>query len=423
MMNLLKNLSSPGGNSISACELTCVMISALARHVMKASQSLKDGNWDRKLFAGSELFGKVLGIIGFGRIGREVARRMQSYGMKVIVFDPFLTSEQAAEFNVTLHNLDVIWVTADFITVHTPLNVQTKNLINSETLKMCKKGIYIINVARGGIVDEKALLESIKAGHCAGAALDVFTEEPPKNPIILELIKHPNVIATPHLGASTVEAQIRVGTEIAEQFLSISGLAAEYPITGIVNAPAIKAAIKPENKPWIELGIRLGKILSKLVNAKSHITIENSIHGLDDINESFFNIAIQAGFLLNIYENVNLVNASVLAKECNIQINTLLKYSSCNIISLKAGDHLITGTIRGDRAVLLSINDSIFSSEVCLPEHTSLYLTHELENLSEILNTHRLHKVTVNSINLSNKWVLVHTNKPQTLPVNGIKYY
>ncbi|KAK0078075.1 hypothetical protein PV326_009605, partial [Microctonus aethiopoides] len=192
-------LNTPGGNSISACELTCALISALARNVSQAAQSMKEGRWDRKLFSGYELSGKTLAVLGFGRIGREVSHRMQSYGMKIICFDPMLSAEDTKKIGATKMSLNDIWPIADYITVHTPLIPQTRNLINATTLSSCKKGVKIINVARGGIVDEEALLQSLKSGHCGGAALDVFLEEPPKNPITLELIQHPKVIATPHL--------------------------------------------------------------------------------------------------------------------------------------------------------------------------------------------------------------------------------
>ncbi|XP_058798466.1 D-3-phosphoglycerate dehydrogenase [Phymastichus coffea] len=231
-------LNTPAANSISACELTCAMVLSLARNIAQACQSMKEGRWDRKLYAGNEVSGKTLGVIGFGRIGREISRRMKSFDMRIVAYDPFLTNEQFAEIGVTKGELADVWREADYITVHTPLIPQTKNMINAETLGKCKKGVYIINVARGGIVDEAALLDAIKSGQCGGAALDVFLEEPPKNSATIELIKHPKVVATPHLGASTAEAQIRVAVEIAEQFLAISGKAKEFTVTGIVNPPS-----------------------------------------------------------------------------------------------------------------------------------------------------------------------------------------
>lgn len=235
-------LNTPAANSISACELTCALISALARNVVQASHSLKEGRWDRKLYSGFELYGKTLGVVGAGRIGREVAFRMKSFGMKIVAFDPILEHEDAEKLGIQKVDLDGIWPVADYITLHTPLIPQTKNLINATTLAQCKKGVYIINAARGGIVNEEDLLNSIKSGHCGGAGLDVYAEEPPKNPITLELIKHPKVVATPHLGASTAEAQQRVALEVAEQFLALSKKSKEYQVTGVVNSEVLKSA-------------------------------------------------------------------------------------------------------------------------------------------------------------------------------------
>uniref|UniRef100_A0A336L0A5 CSON002966 protein n=1 Tax=Culicoides sonorensis TaxID=179676 RepID=A0A336L0A5_CULSO len=229
-------LNAPGGNSISACELTCLLIASLARPVCPAAESMKRGAWDRKLYAGSELYGKTLAVLGLGRIGREVGTRLGAFGMKVVGYDPITTAAQAKEAGIQKMELDEIWPLADYITVHTPLMPSTRNLVGTETLAKCKKGVKIINVARGGIVDEKALYEALESGQCGGAALDVFTEEPPKSEFLLNLIKHPKVVATPHLGASTKEAQIRVAVEIAEQFIALSGTSTTYKdYNGVIN--------------------------------------------------------------------------------------------------------------------------------------------------------------------------------------------
>ncbi|KAJ8918398.1 hypothetical protein NQ315_008094 [Exocentrus adspersus] len=216
-------LNTPGGNAISACELTCSLITSLARNVIPAAASLKAGRWDRKLYSGYELYGKTLGILGLGRIGREVAIRMQAWGMKTVGYDPIVTAEEAKQFNVESLTLEQIWPIADYITVHTPLIPETRNLISEAVLNKCKKGVRIVNVARGGIINEADLLKAIKTGQCGGAALDVFEQEPPTNPITLELIQQEKVIATPHLGASTAEAQIRVAVEISEQLVALTG--------------------------------------------------------------------------------------------------------------------------------------------------------------------------------------------------------
>ncbi|KAI6194327.1 putative phosphoglycerate dehydrogenase [Aphelenchoides besseyi] len=212
-------MNTPSGNSRSAAELTSSLILALCRHVPQAAASMKEGRWDRKLFMGSEANGKTLAIIGLGRIGQIVSQHMRAFGMNIVGYDPMVSASSAEEFGVRWLPLEEIWPIADFITVHVPLIPQTKNLIGSQTLPLMKRGVRIINVARGGIIDEDALLEALKSGQCAGAAVDVFVEEPPSR---RDLVNHPSVIATPHLGASTVEAQERVAVEIAENIVALN---------------------------------------------------------------------------------------------------------------------------------------------------------------------------------------------------------
>ncbi|XP_066262118.1 D-3-phosphoglycerate dehydrogenase [Euwallacea similis] len=229
-------LNTPGGNAISACELTCSLITNLARNVAAACQSLKAGKWDRKLYTGHELAGKTLAIIGLGRIGKEVALRMQAWGMRTIGFDPIVTPEEAKQFNVEYLQLEAIWPLADYITVHTPLIPATRNLINATVFSKCKKGVRIINVARGGIISEKDLLAALVSGQCGGAGIDVYEQEPPTDPVTLEIIGHSKVVATPHLGASTGEAQVRVAVEVSEQIIALTGKSKEYTSTaGVIN--------------------------------------------------------------------------------------------------------------------------------------------------------------------------------------------
>ncbi|XP_065357239.1 D-3-phosphoglycerate dehydrogenase [Calliphora vicina] len=229
-------LNTPGGNSISACELTCILIGTLARPVVPAVQSMKEGRWDRKLYSGSELYGKTLAVLGLGRIGREVAARMKTWGMRVIGYDPITTAEEAKAVGIEKMELDEIWPLADYITVHTPLIPATRNLISTETLSKCKKGVKVVNVARGGIIDEQAVLDALESGQCGGAAFDVYAEEPPKSEVTKKLINHPKIVATPHLGASTGEAQVRVAVEVAEQFIALTGKSKTYTTyPGVIN--------------------------------------------------------------------------------------------------------------------------------------------------------------------------------------------
>lgn len=227
-------INAPNGNTISVAEHTFAMISSLMRHIPQANISVKSKEWNRTAFVGSELYGKILGIIGFGRIGTEVAKRAKAFGMKVHVFDPILTRERANKMGVEMLSFDEVLSSADIITVHTPLTEETKGLLNKDTIAKTKKGVRIINCARGGIIEEEALLEALENGHVAGAALDVFEVEPP---IHSKLIDHPSVIVTPHLGASTKEAQLNVATQISEEVLRfVKGL----PVMSSVNFPIIK---------------------------------------------------------------------------------------------------------------------------------------------------------------------------------------
>lgn len=229
-------LNTPGGNSISACELTCLLIGTLARPIVPAGQSMKEGRWDRKLYSGTELYGKTLAILGLGRIGREVAFRMKAWGMRVIGYDPITTEAEAKSAGIEKMSLEQIWPLADYITVHTPLIPATRNLISTDAFSKCKKGVKVINVARGGIIDEQAVLDALESGQCAGAAFDVYPEEPPKSEVTKRLVQHAKVVATPHLGASTSEAQVRVAVEVAEQFIALTGLSTKYTTyAGVIN--------------------------------------------------------------------------------------------------------------------------------------------------------------------------------------------
>uniref|UniRef100_A0AAQ4RMF9 phosphoglycerate dehydrogenase n=1 Tax=Gasterosteus aculeatus aculeatus TaxID=481459 RepID=A0AAQ4RMF9_GASAC len=211
-------MNTPSGNTISAAELTCALLMSLSRNVPQAAMSMKQGNWDRKKFMGAELYGKVLGILGLGRIGKEVSSRMQSFGMRTIGYDPITPVEVSAGWGVEQMSLEQLWPQCDYITVHTPLMPSTVGLLGDETFAKCKKGVKVVNCARGGIIDEAALLRALESGQCGGAGLDVFVEEPPKN---RPLVDHPNVISCPHLGASTKEAQARCGEDIALQIVDM----------------------------------------------------------------------------------------------------------------------------------------------------------------------------------------------------------
>ncbi|MDR1243943.1 MAG: hypothetical protein LBJ79_01985, partial [Endomicrobium sp.] len=203
----------PGGNTISAAEHTIGLMLSLARHIPESYKSLKNRKWDRKNFVGTELFGKTLGLIGLGRIGSEVAKRLNAFGMKIIAYDPFANQEAAKNNNVELKSIDEVFAQADYISIHSPLNDSTRGMINADAIKKMKDGVRIVNCARGPIVDEKDLSDAIKSGKVAGAAIDVFAKEPPEDWTIIDTDK---VVVTPHLAASTDEAQVRIAKEIGE---------------------------------------------------------------------------------------------------------------------------------------------------------------------------------------------------------------
>jgi D-3-phosphoglycerate dehydrogenase len=256
-------MNTPEGNTISTAEHTFSMLMALARNIPQACQSIKEGVWDRKKFLGSELSGKTLGIVGYGRIGREVSKRAAAFAMEIIVFDPFISKASAKEQPIEFVDIVTLLQRSDFITVHTPLNAETKHLINRKNLKLCKKGVRLINCARGGIYEEAALVEGLKSGSIAGVALDVFEEEPPQdNP----LIGMPNVIATPHLGAATQEAQENVALDVAQQVVDALN---DRAIKNAVNLPNLDSEELKVLKPWISLAEKSGSCILNFIAAVS----------------------------------------------------------------------------------------------------------------------------------------------------------
>ncbi len=309
-------MNTPGGNTLSTAEHTFSMLMALARNIPNAHSSLVAGRWDRKKFMGTELFGKTLGIVGMGKIGREVALRAQSFGMTTIGYDPVLSTDVGLKMNVELVSLDEIYRRSDFITVHTPLSEETKGLLNEQSIAKCKKGVRLINCARGGIIDEAALLKALDSGHVAGAALDVFVTEPPTD---FALVKHPNVVATPHLGASTEEAQEKVAIQIAEQ---IADALKERGIVGAVNAAALQSGVPNEIKPYLLLAEKLGSLQAQVMKGQlKELSVEVSGELLQKHSE-----LIKAGVLRGIFSKlmsqpVNYINAPILAQSMGVRIS------------------------------------------------------------------------------------------------------
>src|SRR5687767_13055678 len=267
-------MNTPFGNSITTAEHAITMMLALAREIPAADASTQAGKWEKNRFMGVEITGKTLGIIGCGNIGSIVADRAQGLKMKVIAYDPFLSAERAMDLGVEKVELDELFRRADFITLHTPLTEKTKNIIGAEALASMKKGVRIINCARGGLVDEAALRRALDSGQVAGAAFDVFVQEPANaNP----LFGHPNVVCTPHLGAATTEAQENVALQVAEQ---MSDYLLQGAITNAVNFPSITAEEAPKLKPFITLAEKLGSFAGQLTETglqRVHITYEGAI--------------------------------------------------------------------------------------------------------------------------------------------------
>lgn len=309
-------INSPEGNTVSTAEHTIAMIGALARRIPQAHAALvRDGKWERSRFTGVQLAGKVLGVIGLGRVGSEVARRAMALEMRVIAYDPFISEERAKRLGVQLTTVEEICRQADFITVHTPLTRQTENLIGQEQFALMKPGVHIINCARGGIIDEEALYNAIVEGKVAGAALDVFVAEPPQGNPLLTLEQ---VIATPHLGASTREAQVGVAVDVAE---AVARALFGRPVKYAVNAPALREEEGDALGTYVQLAERVGHFVTHAFDgnfSRLEIRYRGEAARFDDA-------ALTSGLLKGmlepiLHDQVNYVNARVLAEERGIRI-------------------------------------------------------------------------------------------------------
>lgn len=307
-------LNAPDGNTISTAEHAFAMMIALARRIPGAHISTVHGHWDRKNFVGVELNQKVLGVIGLGRIGAEVAKRALAFNMRVIAYDPFLTEERAHKLGVSAAStIDELVSQSDFITVHTPLTKETKHMIGASEFEKMKEGARVINCARGGIIDEKALLEALQTGKVAGAALDVFEIEPPINNPLLD---HPNVIVTPHLGASTIEAQKNVAINVSEEILRVLR---GKPFKNAVNLPSIPANVIEKIEPYFPIAEKLGQFIVQITSGglrEAQITYSGELSELD--TSSLSRTVLKGILSHHLGEGVNYVNAAHLAREREI---------------------------------------------------------------------------------------------------------
>ncbi|MDD5282212.1 MAG: phosphoglycerate dehydrogenase [Candidatus Omnitrophica bacterium] len=309
-------MNTPAGNTISTAEHTFSMILALSRNIPQANASTKKGEWKRSKFMGVELYGKTLGIVGFGRIGSEVAKRALSFGMKILAYDPFLSAEVAESIGVEIAELKKVLQEADYITVHTPLTDETRHMISDKEFALMKKGVRIINCARGGIIDEAALVKALKEQKVSGAAMDVFENEPlsAEN----ELLKLDNVVITPHLGASTEEAQVNVAIEVAE---IVRDALLGKGIRNAANYPCLEAEVCKILNPYINLGEKLGMFTAQLVEGRFQELIINYSGEITKYDLSPVTMALAKGVLEPILkETVNFVNAVSLLKERGIKL-------------------------------------------------------------------------------------------------------
>ena len=341
-------MNTPFGNSITTAEHAIALMFALARQIPEANAQTQAGLWPKNGFMGVEVTGKTLGLIGAGNIGSIVASRALGLRMKVVAFDPFLTPERAIEMGVEKADLDTLLAKADFITLHTPLTDQTRNILSRENLAKTKKGVRIINCARGGLIDEAALKDALDSGQVAGAALDVFQTEPAKDS---PLFGTPNFICTPHLGASTDEAQVNVALQVADQ---LSDYLLDGGITNALNVPSLSAEEAPKLKPYMAIAEKLGSLVGQLEgDAITGVAVEVEGHAAE-LNQKPITAAVLAGLMRVYSDTVNMVNAPFLAKERGLDVRevrhdregayqTLIRVT----VTTENGDKSVAGTLFG----------------------------------------------------------------------------
>lgn len=370
-------VNAPDGNTNSAAEHTIAMLTALARKIPQAFNSLKSGEWDRKSFIGVELKNKTLGVIGLGRIGAEVASRAKGQRMNVIAYDPFLTEEKAKKMGISSGTVEEVLKAADFITIHTPLLKETRNMINAEAFAIMKEGVQIVNCARGGIIDEDALYDAIVSKKVAGAALDVFEQEPFVGHKLLTL---PEVIATPHLGASTIEAQESVAIDVSHDVVTfLNGGAVQNP----VNLPSVSKEVLAKIEPFFDLSEKIGIFLSRLSNK---VIEEVNIYYAGELAESdvrpLTRNTLKGLLKRNLGEHVNDVNAKYLAERFGIKVNehkTSTTKGFSNLITVEittaSGIRRVSGTLlNGLGARIVKVDDNLVDIS---PEGHLLFVKHK----------------------------------------------
>lgn len=370
-------VNSPEGNTIAAAELTMAHLLALSRNIAAADASVKRGEWERSNFTGVEVYNKTLGVLGLGKIGREVAKRAQGFGMKILAHDPFLSADVAKKMGVELAELDDLLKRSDYITLHLPKTKDTEGLIGADEFRMMKDGVRVINVARGGIIDEKALAEALASGKVAGAAVDVYSQEPatPDNP----LLTAPNIVTTPHLGASTEEAQSKVAIDVAEQIVEyLNG----RPVSAAVNMPTMSAEVLGRLAPYLTLAERAGMLLAQTMDGRIEGVDVSFCGELASEETGPVTRAVLTGILKPILtETVNYVNAPVIAEARGIRVTESKSPAMGEFTSLLSidahtdkGSREVTGTVFGrSDARIVSIDG--YRVDV-VPEGTMLIAPH-----------------------------------------------
>jgi len=344
-------MNTPFGNSITTAEHAIAMLFALARDIPAADQSTQAGKWEKNRFMGVELAGKTLGLVGCGNIGSIVADRAHGLKMKVVAYDPFLSPERALELGVDKVELDDLLRRSDFISLHTPLTDQTRGILSREALGKTRKGVRIVNCARGGLIDEQALKDALDSGHVAGAALDVFAVEPATDS---PLFGTRGLVCTPHLGASTTEAQVNVAIQVAEQmsdFLLLGG------ITNAVNMPSLSAEEAPRLKPYMALAEKLGRLVGQVAGADIRSVAIEVEGAAAELNVKPITGAVLAGLMGTYSDTVNMVNAPFFAKERGLDVREIRHDREGDYHTLVAvtvgtpqGDRRVAGTLFGNRA-------------------------------------------------------------------------
>jgi D-3-phosphoglycerate dehydrogenase len=339
--------NAPESNVVSAAEHTVGLLVALARNIPQAHAALREGRWERSKWGGVELADKTLGVLGFGRIGRQVARRAIGLQMKVVAYDPYVGTERFRELGVERAEFDDVLAQSDFVTLHLPLNDETRGAVNAETIAKMRDGVRIVNAARGELLDEQSLIDALESGKVAGAAIDVYAKEPYDGP----LLQAPNVVLTPHLAASTEEAQDRAGVIVAEQ---VAAALDGKLVTNAVNIPAVGAEDLEVLGPFLPLAARLGRLALQLGGPDVKRLEVEVYGGLADFDTRLLTVAVLNGaFRGTAEQRVNYVNAPLIAAERGIEVSEAKRSASrdfTNLLSVRAGDAIVAGTTIGTEA-------------------------------------------------------------------------